>query len=73
MATAAFLVAPLLVLAGSWYLLNALAAGSPDRRRDLRLAAGCLLGAVLLTVLGIAADDQSPVPARPGSSTGVDV
>ena len=73
MASAAFFLAPLLVLAASWYLLNGLTAGSTDRRRDLRLAAGCLAGALALTLLGIVADDQSPAPARPGSSTGADV
>jgi hypothetical protein len=74
-APAAFLVAPLLVLAGAWFLLTALddrtIDSAVDRRRQAALGAGLLAAAVVLTAVGIALDDQAPAPPRtPSTSAG---
>jgi hypothetical protein len=70
-APAAFLVAPLLVLAGAWFLLTALDDSTLDRRRQAAVGAGLLAAAVVLTAVGIALDDQAPAPSRThGTSAG---
>ncbi|MFN2538279.1 MAG: hypothetical protein ABR549_09030 [Mycobacteriales bacterium] len=72
MAAAAFLLVPLLVLAGSWYLLTAFDGAAAGRRQAL-LGAGCFVAAVVLTVVGMALDDRPPSPAKPRGTTGAGV
>ena len=69
MSSAAFLVAPLLVLAGTWFLLTALDDVTLDRRRQAAVGVGLVVAAVALTALGIALDHQAPASPRTHSTT----
>ena len=70
MASAAFFLAPLVVLAGVWFLLTAVDDSKLDRRRQAVVGAGLLAAAVALAALGIALDHQGsgPSPARGSTS-----
>jgi hypothetical protein len=64
-ASAAFLMVPLLALAGAWFLLTAVDGGG---RRPRAGAAGLLAGAVVMAGVGIAADDHRPAPSPHGTT-----
>jgi hypothetical protein len=68
-ASTAFFLAPLLVLAGAWFLLTAADDSNLDRRRQAVVGAGCLAAAVALTAVGIALDHRAAAPSPRQGST----
>ena len=74
MSVAAYALVPLLVLGAVWAFLVAVeGTGRLDRRQAVRVGAGCVGAALLLTVVGVASDHHDPAPTtrpvNPGSGT----